>query len=286
MKVANTLTKFHALRAQLGSPVGFVPTMGYLHEGHLSLVRLARAQCASVVASIFVNPTQFAPDEDLDAYPRDLMRDLSLLEAEGVDLVLAPADHAEIYPDNDSTWVTVENITTRLEGRSRPTHFRGVATVVAKLLHIVCPDVAFFGQKDAQQALVIRRMVRDLRMPVKLVLGPTIRERDGLAMSSRNAYLNAEQRAAAIILRRALDRAEELYETGERDAQTIRHAMMKLLDAEPLAETDYVSVASIETLEELETIEDHALVSLAVKIGLPRLIDNCVLPPGGSLYEN
>jgi len=284
MRVAKTLAEFRELRAELPSPVGFVPTMGYLHDGHLSLARMARTDCASVVASIFVNPTQFAPNEDLDAYPRDLARDLELLEGIGTDLVLAPDDNAEIYPEHDSTWVTVENLTQRLEGGSRPTHFRGVATVVTKLFNIVQPDRAYFGQKDAQQALVIRRMVRDLMMPIQLILGPTIREPDGLAMSSRNAYLEPDQRAAAVILRKALDLAEHLYNEGERDATTIRQAMMALLDAEPLAQPDYVSIASIDTLEELERIEAQALVSLAVKIGLPRLIDNTVLPPGQPLY--
>lgn len=284
MRVAKTLAEFRELRAELPSPVGFVPTMGYLHDGHLSLARMARADCASVVASIFVNPTQFAPNEDLDAYPRDLARDLELLEGIGTDLVLAPDDNTEIYPEHDSTWVTVENLTQRLEGGSRPTHFRGVATVVTKLFNIVQPDRAYFGQKDAQQALVIRRMVRDLMMPIQLILGPTIREPDGLAMSSRNAYLEPDQRAAAVILRKALDLAEHLYNEGERDATTIRQAMMALLDAEPLAQPDYVSIASIDTLEELERIEAQALVSLAVKIGLPRLIDNTVLPPGQPLY--
>ena len=284
MRVAKTLAEFRELRAELPSPVGFVPTMGYLHDGHLSLARMARADCASVVASIFVNPTQFAPNEDLDAYPRDLARDLELLEGIGTDLVLAPDDNTEIYPEHDSTWVTVENLTQRLEGGSRPTHFRGVATVVTKLFNIVQPDRAYFGQKDAQQALVIRRMVRDLVMPIQLILGPTIREPDGLAMSSRNAYLEPDQRAAAVILRKALDLAEHLYNEGERDATTIRQAMMALLDAEPLAQPDYVSIASIDTLEELERIEAQALVSLAVKIGLPRLIDNTVLPPGQPLY--
>ena len=284
MRVAKTLAEFRELRAELPSPVGFVPTMGYLHDGHLSLARMARADCASVVASIFVNPTQFAPNEDLDAYPRDLARDLELLEGIGTDLVLAPDDNTEIYPEHDSTWVTVENLTQRLEGGSRPTHFRGVATVVTKLFNIVQPDRAYFGQKDAQQALVIRRMVRDLMMPIQLILGPTIREPDGLAMSSRNAYLEPDQRAAAVILRKALDLAEHLYNEGERDATTIRQAMMALLDAEPLAQPDYVSIASIDTLEELERIEAQALVSLAVKIGLPRLIDNTVLPPGVGLW--
>jgi pantoate--beta-alanine ligase len=257
--------------------------MGYLHEGHLSLARMARKSCSSVVASIFVNPTQFAPTEDLAAYPRDLQRDLELLERERVDLVLAPSDNAELYPAGYNTWVDVAGITQRLEGASRPTHFRGVATVVAKLFHIVQPQHAFFGQKDAQQALVIRRLIRDLNIPIELHLGPTIRESDGLAMSSRNAYLTPEQRAVAPVLRRCLDRAEALYAGGERNGATLRMAMAKILSAEPLALPDYLSVADLDTLEELRTVETRALVSLAVRIGRTRLIDNCVLPPGQGL---
>jgi len=257
--------------------------MGYLHEGHLSLARLARSSCESVVASIFVNPTQFAPTEDLAAYPRDLDRDLALLEAEGVDLVLAPSSNDEFYPSGYDTWVDVGGITQRLEGASRPIHFRGVATIVAKLFNIVRPDRAFFGQKDAQQALVIRRLIRDLNFTIELVIGPTIREPDGLAMSSRNAYLSTEERATAPILRRCLDHVESLYVDGERSGEDLRQAMMEILRAAPLAQPDYVSVADLDTLEELETIDGKALVSLAVRFGSTRLIDNTVLPPGESL---
>lgn len=283
MNVATTLSEFYALRARLEEPVGFVPTMGFLHEGHLSLVRLARSSCESVIASIFVNPTQFAPTEDLLAYPRDLDRDLRLLEAEGVDLVLAPSNNEEFYPAGYGTWVDVGGITQRLEGASRPTHFRGVATIVAKLFNIVRPQRAFFGQKDAQQALVIRRLIRDLNFDVELVLGPTIREPDGLAMSSRNAYLTPEQRAAAPILRRCLDQVEALYADGERQAKNLRKAMARILGAEPLAQPDYVSVANLDMLEELEIIDGKALVSLAVRIGSTRLIDNTVLPNSDGL---
>ena len=283
MNVATTLPEFRARRAKLMGPVGFVPTMGYLHEGHLSLARLARSSCESVVASIFVNPTQFAPTEDLAAYPRDLDRDLTLLEAEGVDLVLAPSTNDEFYPAGYDTWVDVAGITQKLEGASRPTHFRGVATVVTKLFNLVQPQRAFFGQKDAQQALVIRRLILDLNYNIELVLGPTIREADGLAMSSRNAYLTPEQRAAAPILRRCLDRVENLYADGERNGENIRHAMRDILQAEPLAVPDYVSVADLDSLEELETITDQALVSLAVRFGSTRLIDNTLLPPGDEL---
>lgn len=284
MRIATTLSSFNETRHALAAPVGFVPTMGYLHEGHLSLARMARQSCASVVASIFVNPTQFAPTEDLAAYPRDLDRDLALLEAKGVDLVLAPADNQELYPSGYSTWIDVASITQRLEGASRPTHFRGVATIVAKLFNIVQPQHAFFGQKDAQQALVIRRLIRDLSYNIALHLGPTIRESDGLAMSSRNAYLTPEQRAAAPVLRRCLDQVESLYIKGERDAETLRHAMATILRAEPLADPDYISVADIDTLEELNEVTDKALVSLAVRIGSTRLIDNAVLPVGDGLF--
>ena len=283
MDGATTLSEFGKLRAHLAGPVGFVATMGYLHEGHLSLARLARSSCESVVASIFVNPTQFAPTEDLAAYPRDLDRDLALLEAEGVDLVLAPSSNDEFYPSGYDTWVDVGGITQRLEGASRPIHFRGVATIVAKLFNIVRPDRAFFGQKDAQQALVIRRLIRDLNFTIELVIGPTIREPDGLAMSSRNAYLSTEERATAPILRRCLDHVESLYVDGERSGEDLRQAMMEILRAAPLAQPDYVSVADLDTLEELETIDGKALVSLAVRFGSTRLIDNTVLPPGESL---
>ncbi len=284
MNVATTLSEFRARRAQLEEPVGFVPTMGYLHEGHLSLAQLARSSCESVIASIFVNPTQFAPTEDLSAYPRDLDRDLDLLETEGVNLVLAPSNNDEFYPAGYDTWVDVGGISQRLEGASRPTHFRGVATIVAKLFNIVRPQRAFFGQKDAQQALVIRRLIRDLNFDIELVLGPTIREPDGLAMSSRNAYLAPEQRAAAAVLRRCLDQVEALYVDGERQAENLRKVMAKILGAEPLAQPDYVSVANPDTLEELNTIEGAALVSLAVRIGSTRLIDNTVLPNGDHLF--
>ena len=284
MKLAENLSDFYELRAKLAGPVGFVPTMGYLHDGHLSLARLARSSCESVIASIFVNPTQFAPTEDLAAYPRDLDRDLALLEAEGCDLVLAPSTNDEFYPAGYDTWVDVAGITQKLEGASRPTHFRGVATVVAKLFNIVQPQRAFFGQKDAQQALVIRRLIRDLNYNIKLVLGPTIREDDGLAMSSRNKYLTPEQRAAAPVLRRCLDRIESLYADGERDAENLRQAMTTILQAEPLALPDYISVADLDSLEELQRFEGQALVSLAVRFGTTRLIDNTVLPEGSNLF--
>ena len=252
--------------------------MGYLHEGHLSLVRAARADNAHVVASIFVNPTQFAPNEDLARYPRDESRDLALLEAEGADAVFAP-DAGEMYPEGYATYVQVEALTARLEGASRPTHFRGVTTVVVKLLNIVQPRRAYFGQKDAQQLVVIRRMVRDLDMDVEIVARPIVREPDGLAMSSRNVYLQGPDRTAALVLNRALSLAAVLFDDAVRDATTIRDAMGKLIVAEPRAEIDYVSIADMETLDEVETIERPALASLAVRIGGTRLIDNTVLDP-------
>jgi pantoate--beta-alanine ligase len=280
--VVGTIQAYRKLRFDLPEPVGFVPTMGYLHEGHLSLVREARARSASVVASIFVNPSQFAPSEDLAAYPRDLDRDFALLEAEGVDLIFHPTTE-EMYPEGFDTWVAVEELTQRLEGASRPTHFRGVATVVAKLFNIVRPQVAVFGQKDAQQALVIRRLIVDLGFDVDLVVAPTVREPDGLAMSSRNAYLTAEEREAATALCRSLRHAEDLFAGGERNVGNLRHAMMEILEAEALLQPIYVSIADVPALEELETVDRKALVSLAARVGKARLIDNVVLPPGEGL---
>jgi len=282
MRTARTIDEFRQLRERLAEPVGFVPTMGYLHEGHLSLVREARARSASVVASIFVNPSQFAPSEDLAAYPRDLDRDSALLDAEGVDLIFHPTAE-EMYPEGFDTWVDIEELTQRLEGASRPTHFRGVATIVAKLFNIVRPQIAVFGQKDAQQALVIRRLIVDLGFDVDLVIAPTVREADGLAMSSRNAYLTSEERAAATVLHRSLLLAETLYADGQRDTGMIREAMQTLIAAELLVEPVYVSLADIDTLEELETIGGKAIVSLAARVGRARLIDNVVLPPGEAL---
>lgn len=250
--------------------------MGYLHEGHLSLVRAARADNAHVVASIFVNPTQFAPNEDLARYPRDEARDLALLEAERVDAVFAPAAN-EIYPDGYATYVEVEGLTARLEGASRPTHFRGVTTVVCKLLNIVHPQRAYFGRKDAQQLAVIRRMVRDLDLDVEIVGMPIVREPDGLALSSRNVYLQGDDRRAGLVLSRAIECAQRLFEDGVRDAAKIRAAMTRITESEPRAEIDYVSVADGETLDELETIDGPALASLAVRVGGTRLIDNTTL---------
>jgi len=250
-----------------------VPTMGALHEGHLSLVQRARADDDTVVVSIFVNPAQFGPSEDYARYPRDPDRDLALLRDVGTDLVFMPPVE-EIYPQGFDTYVEVGKLAQVLEGASRPGHFRGVATVVAKLFNIVQPHRAYFGQKDAQQLAVIRRLTRDLGLPVEVVGLPTVREPDGLAMSSRNAFLSPEERKAALVLYRSLEAAQELWRSGVRDASLIRQRMGEVLAGEPLARVDYVSVADAETLEELETVDRPALVSLAVRIGKTRLIDN------------
>ncbi|HEX9896695.1 MAG TPA: pantoate--beta-alanine ligase [Dehalococcoidales bacterium] len=276
MKVVETIAEMKQVRRALKEPVGFVPTMGYLHEGHISLVRQAKAENKAVVVSIFVNPTQFGPKEDLSKYPRDLKRDLAMLEKAGTDVVFFPSDK-EMYPAGYDTWVDVDKLTKRLEGASRPTHFRGVTTVVAKLFNIVEADNAYFGQKDAQQALVIQKMVKDLDMNVRVVICPTIREPDSLAMSSRNVYLTPEQRKQATVLYHSLQLAKELYTKGERNATKIRQQMTALIQKEPLAVIDYISIASPETLEELETIQGKALVSMVVKFGNTRLLDNVML---------
>lgn len=253
---------------------GLVPTMGALHQGHLSLVRRAKAENDRVAVSIYVNPTQFAPTEDLAAYPRPLSRDLALLEAEGVALVFTPSD-AVMYPEHFQTYVQVETVTRPLEGASRPTHFKGVATVVAKLFNIIQPDKAYFGQKDAQQAVVLRRMVDDLNFNLEMVICPIVREEDGLALSSRNAYLSAEQRAAAPVLHRALLAAKNAFECGERSARVLRALIADTVQAEPLARLDYASVADPLTLAEFTgPTGNKALFSVAVFFGKTRLIDN------------
>jgi pantoate--beta-alanine ligase len=275
-----TVTSIADLRQALNhlpKPIGFVPTMGYLHEGHLSLVRRAKAENPTVAVSIFVNPTQFGPNEDLEAYPRDLAQDLSLLEKESTDLVWTPTS-AEIYPPNYQTWVTVEKITQVLEGAQRPGHFRGVTTVVTKLFNAVQPTKAYFGQKDAQQAAVIRQMVRDLNYPLEIVVCPIVREPDGLAMSSRNSYLNPKQRVAATVLYRALSSATKAYNLGERNPGRLREIMRETINEEPLAQIQYVSCADAETLKELDKpIQAPALLSMAVFVGKTRLIDNMVI---------
>jgi pantoate--beta-alanine ligase len=276
MNILVTLDELRMARSKLIEPVGLVPTMGFLHDGHLSLVRQASLECASVVVSIFVNPTQFGPHEDLEKYPCDLHRDLNLLESAGVDLVWTPTNEV-MYPAGYQTWVIVEEVSQPLEGVIRPGHFRGVATVVAKLFNAVQPQKAYFGQKDAQQAVVIRQMIQDMDFPIEIVVCPTIRESDGLAMSSRNVYLSREERKAAVILSQALFRAKTAYETGERDANLLRTVVVDKLATEPLVTFQYVSCAHPDTLRELEGQVDRALLSLAVTIGKTRLIDNIML---------
>ena len=277
MKTVESIAEMKRLRYQMEGTVGLVPTMGYLHEGHLELVRRARAANHNVVVSIFVNPTQFGPSEDFLSYPRDIPRDIAMLDSVGTDFVFIPTP-AQMYPPNFSTWVDVENVTQGLEGAHRPGHFRGVATVCNKLFNIVDPTRAYFGQKDAQQCVVIRRMVTDLNMALEIVVVPTVREPDGLAMSSRNTYLRPHERQAATVLFRSLNAAKEMWLNGERDAQSVRSGIIELIRKEPLAEKiDYVSIADAETLHELDEIKSPALISLAVKIGKPRLLDNIVL---------
>lgn len=264
-----------ALRAQ-GKRIGFVPTMGYLHEGHASLMRLAREHSDVLAVSIFVNPTQFGPSEDFSKYPRDFERDEALCQREKTDIIFYPSA-ADMYPSDSSVAVVEEKLSRGLCGASRPGHFRGVCTVVAKLFNIVQPDLAVFGEKDGQQLRIIERMVRDLNFPVRIIRGPTLREPDGLAMSSRNLYLSPEERAQAICLRRALDRAEELYRQGERRAERIEAAMTEIIGRSPAARIDYIEIVDDASLEKAVTLEKACLVALAVFVGKTRLIDNTVL---------
>lgn len=279
MKVVTTRAELAGVRADFGE-LALVPTMGFLHEGHLSLVRRAKADHGAVAVSIFVNPTQFGPAEDLASYPRDLGRDLALLQQVGADVVWTPRVD-DIYPPGFATSVDVGHVTDVLEGAGRPGHFRGVATVVSILLNAVRPTAAYFGQKDAQQCVVLTRMVADLAMGVDVVICPTVREPDGLAMSSRNAYLDATHRPAATVLIRALRAAEAAWHEDETRAAVLRECMSEVLAAEPLAVEEYVSVADPGTLAELDLVDPArgALVSLAVRVGTPRLIDNLLLGP-------
>jgi pantoate--beta-alanine ligase len=279
MKTVTKIPELRIARDQLPEPVGLVPTMGYLHEGHLSLVQRARQECASVVATIFVNPTQFGPNEDLDSYPRDIPKDLSLLEKAGTDLVWLPTPEV-MYPPEFQTWVSVEEVTQPLEGGRRPGHFRGVSTIVAKLFNGVMPQKAYFGQKDAQQAVVIQQMARDLNFPIEITICPIVREADGLAMSSRNSYLDPAQRQAATVLNRALHTAKSAYEAGERSGERLRQVMEAVIRAEPLVRLQYVSVADPLTLQELDIVDSDALLSMAVYVGKTRLIDNFLLREG------
>jgi len=275
VNIAETIAACRAARAKFGV-LGLVPTMGFLHEGHLSLIRRAKAECGAVAVSLFVNPTQFAPHEDFARYPRALGRDLEMIEAAGGDLVFTPSA-AEIYPPDFDTRIEVGAVSRRLEGAVRPVHFAGVATVVTKLFNILQPTKAYFGQKDAQQCVVIKALVRDLNLPLEVVISPTVREPDGLAMSSRNSYLNPEQRAAAPALYAALQDVAARYGAGERNAEGLRKALRDRLAVIPDTKIDYVSVADPDTLEELDQLTRGALVSLAVRFGATRLLDNVVL---------
>lgn len=281
MKIFDAIT---GVRAALSNThgtwrrVGLVPTMGALHEGHLSLVRAAKGQCDAVVVSIFVNPTQFGPTEDLAKYPRQFERDRDILEREGVDVLFAPSVE-EIYPNGAVTWVSVEGLSDRLDGRSRPGHFRGVSTVVAKLFNVIEPNAAFFGQKDAAQLAVIRRMVRDLHFPVEIVACPIVRDAGGLAMSSRNAYLSPEERGRALILQRSLRRAEAEFQSGQRIAAKLISAALEVLASDPKVALDYLEIVDPDTLECVERITQPALLALAARVGGTRLIDNALLIP-------
>ena len=277
MQLIETVSEFRVAERSAARPLGLVPTMGYLHEGHMSLARRARADNATVSASIFVNPTQFAPNEDLAAYPRDMDGDLAKLEEAGVDLVFAPAPQ-EVYPAGFDTRVDVGEIAAKLEGASRPGHFRGVATVVCKLLTIVRPDKVYFGQKDAQQCLVIKRLNADLNLGAEVVVIPTTRDSDGLALSSRNAYLRDGDRESALTLSRSLNLAREMHQSEILNAKKISAQMRNLIESEPRTSVDYISISDAETLDELDIIDRPALVSLAVRIGDVRLIDNTLLP--------
>ncbi|HEY1265119.1 MAG TPA: pantoate--beta-alanine ligase [Terriglobales bacterium] len=277
MEIIQTIGAMREATAGAGAGrLGFVPTMGALHEGHLSLIRAARGQCDGVAASIFVNPTQFGPHEDFARYPRNFERDCQLLEQEGVDVLFAPSVE-EMYPPGAATYVTVEGMSDKLCGRSRPGHFRGVTTVVAKLFHIVQPKVAFFGQKDAAQVAIIRRMVRDLSLPVEIVASPIVREPDGLALSSRNAYLTLPQRKQALVLWRSLRRIEETHEKGECLVPRLIGVGREAFAQEPEARLDYLAIVDPETLDPIARTEGRALVAVAGLIGTTRLIDNVLL---------
>jgi pantoate--beta-alanine ligase len=280
MKTLSTVDEVRAAVSEArsaGKSIGFVPTMGALHDGHLSLMRAARDQCDVVIASIFVNPTQFGPNEDFAKYPRALKSDSALLTKENVDLLFAPSTE-EIYPAGATTFVEVEGVSGRLDGKSRPGHFRGVATVVSKLFNIVQPDAAFFGQKDAAQCAVIKKMVRDLRIPVEIVVCPIVREADGLAMSSRNAYLSSAERRQALVLHRALVQVEAAYGRGERSLGPLRHIARHSIAQEPEVVVDYIEIVDPETLEPAgPQLTGGELVAVAAKVGSTRLIDNIVL---------
>ncbi|MDH5386515.1 MAG: pantoate--beta-alanine ligase [Candidatus Aminicenantes bacterium] len=274
-KIGEIKTEIKRQRAE-GKSIGFVPTMGFLHEGHLSLVRESLRKTDCTVVSLFVNPTQFGPQEDFEDYPRDLERDADILEKEGVDVVFVP-DQNEMYPQGYKTYVEVQDLQDKLCGSSRPGHFKGVCTVVLKLFQIVDPDTAFFGQKDAQQALILKRMIRDLNLSVDIDVLPIVREVDGLALSSRNVYLNAEERKAALCLIKGLKQAEQMIKKGERKSSQIIQTIQQIINSEPMARMDYVEVVDLDNLDPLDKIEREALIALAVYVGKIRLIDNMIV---------
>ena len=279
MKIAKTITELKTYLEAIGGnkTIGFVPTMGYLHDGHLSLIKAAHAHNDVTVLSIFVNPTQFAPGEDLDAYPRDFLRDSRLAEAAGTDLLFFP-DPAEIYPAGASTFVEVEGeITKKLCGQSRPTHFKGVTTVVTILFNLINPNIAYFGQKDAQQVAVIKKMVRDLHLPVQIAVCPIVREADGLAMSSRNVLLHPEERKQALVLSQSLAAAKALYQAGERSVKVLTAVIVNHINSMPLTHIDYVEILDFETLANIETITSPTLAAVAVRFEKTRLLDNIIL---------
>lgn len=278
-----TITAISEIRAQLqserkGKSIGFVPTMGYLHEGHLSLIRKAKSECDVVVVSIFVNPTQFGPNEDFSRYPRDIERDSVLASEAGCDVLFIPPAE-ELYPSGYSSYVTVEHLSSVLEGKFRPTHFKGVTTIVLKLFNIVQPDVAYFGQKDAQQSIIIKRMVADFNLPLRIEVVPTVREADGLAMSSRNVYLNVEERKNAAVLYQSLELARNAIQSGERDCTVILSSMEKLIQSKHPTQIDYVAIVDAQTLEPKTQLakNDTVLIPLAVRFGTTRLIDNIMV---------
>ncbi len=275
-KVIKTISEMRQFRKTQKGTVGFIPTMGYLHAGHLSLVKLAQKENDVVVISIFVNPKQFGPTDDFQTYPRDTQRDLVLLESTGKEVIVFLPTPEEMYPDGYVTSVTVEDITTRLEGKVRPGHFQGVATIVTKLFNIIQPTRAYFGQKDAQQVVVMKKMVEDLNVPLEIIAGETVREADGLAMSSRNVFLNEDNRKEAAVISKALQLAKELFEEGEHDTQKIISKMQKLIGTTS-GTIDYISITDPYTLKDVKTIGESALVSLAVRYGKTRLIDNIIL---------
>ena len=278
MKIVKTIAEMRSVISRLkknGRAIALVPTMGYFHEGHLSLIREARKECGVLVVSIFVNRTQFGTGEDYEHYPRDLKRDADLAEMEKVDFIFAP-DTEEMYPSGYAAFVEVEGLSKIMCGKTRPIHFRGVVTIVMKLFNLIQPDMAYFGQKDAQQAVIIRKMVSDLNMNVKIRVLPIVRERDGLAMSSRNKYLNDEERKSALILYRALLKAKEEIAEGKRNAGEIRETMTKMLETEKLARLDYITIVDPESLHEITGIDKPVLIAIAVWFGKTRLIDNII----------